>query len=384
MQAGAEDGAELEEYARQYEGTGRGSRAGAAAARGSGRDSVMTVTSGASVSGHSDSSADTLRPSPAPAPASGLPSLSATPVAALHAHHELRDGAGAVYTKMRPVFAASSASSADGRRNSDFYSFSAARGGYARAGAGSPLSPDAQLTPHGGSVSQRIHQMESLSRGPGPAPAPCTRPRVTAEDEFHISKSVPNLLQSENEAQNGHREGSDGDGTALDTSEPSFTYLDPEKKLKVTDNTLKLIQKQAVLDYYTRQKKSSSDLTKEARGRGGPETRGRAEDSSGSGEDRDSSRTADSSFEAAAAGPIEGSRRFARSVSQGSLSGLSQSGRSEDSLGSASARSAASVTAAAKSSHSSDPLHLPQIPVGCNLYLKAGCPPPLLPLLSGK
>ena len=382
MQAGAEDGAELEEYARQYEGTGRGSRAGGAAARGSGRDSVMTVTSGASVSGHSDSSADTLRPSPAPAPASGLPSLSATPV---HAHHELRDGAGAVYTKMRPVFAASSASSADGRRNSDFYSFSAARGGYARAGAGSPLSPDTQLTPHGGSVSQRIHQMESLSRGPGPAPAPApsTRPRVAAEDEFHISKSVPNLLQSENEAQTGHREGSDGDGAALDTGEPSFTYLDPEKKLKVTDNTLKLIQKQAVLDYYTRQKKSSSDLTKEARGRGGPETRGRscAEDSSCSGEDRDSSRTADSSFEAAAAGPIEGSRRFARSVSQGSLSALSQSGRSEDSLGSASARSAASVSAAAKGSHSSDPLRLPQIPVSCNLYLKAGCP---LPLLSSK
>jgi len=34
--------------------------------------------------------------------------------------------------------------------------------------------------------------------------------------------------------------------------ENSFSYLDPEKRLRVSDNTLKLIQKQALRDYYER------------------------------------------------------------------------------------------------------------------------------------
>lgn len=32
----------------------------------------------------------------------------------------------------------------------------------------------------------------------------------------------------------------------------NFSYLDPDKRLRVSDNTLKLIQKQALLDYYER------------------------------------------------------------------------------------------------------------------------------------
>merc|ERR1712223_640116 len=44
--------------------------------------------------------------------------------------------------------------------------------------------------------------------------------------------------------------------------ENTFSYLDPEKRLKVSDNTLKLIQKQALRDYYERHntlsKKSSA------------------------------------------------------------------------------------------------------------------------------
>ena len=34
--------------------------------------------------------------------------------------------------------------------------------------------------------------------------------------------------------------------------EHNFSYLDPDKRLRVSDNTLKLIQKQALLDYYQR------------------------------------------------------------------------------------------------------------------------------------
>ena len=36
------------------------------------------------------------------------------------------------------------------------------------------------------------------------------------------------------------------------TPDNSFSYLDPDKRLRVSDNTLKLIQKQALLDYYQR------------------------------------------------------------------------------------------------------------------------------------
>lgn len=77
----------------------------------------------------------------------------------------------------------------------------------------------------------------------------------TASD-LHHSKSVPNLANN-NHQQSQHTNGS-GDHSSGDidhdlTSDPAnFSYLDPEKRLRVTDNTLKLIQKQALLDYYER------------------------------------------------------------------------------------------------------------------------------------
>ena len=50
-------------------------------------------------------------------------------------------------------------------------------------------------------------------------------------------KSVPNLTdETEAEAEN-------------------YSFLDPDKRLRVSDNTLKLIQKQALLDYYERNQK---------------------------------------------------------------------------------------------------------------------------------
>jgi hypothetical protein len=55
------------------------------------------------------------------------------------------------------------------------------------------------------------------------------------QDHMHHSKSVPNLAEEE-----------------VSGEERAFAYLDPEKRLRVTDNTLKLIQKQALLDYYER------------------------------------------------------------------------------------------------------------------------------------
>ena len=337
----SEEVTELEEYARQYEVTGRGSRAARATPAGhsghSGRDSVMTLTSSCQgrdsvISGsvQSDSSGETLRPTAASCASStsssyspvsttnkqelseinnrnsvrnGLPAL---PVSQM-GHNELRDGAGSVYTRMRPVF---HAGYNDGRRKSDFYSFSGQHGGYHR-----PEKADIQSSADNSrigdescsslqqscSVSDRINHMERLTRvSPATSHVPS---RDQTGDDFHLSKSVPNLL-SENDVQYGQKDCSVTDGAqpGVDT-EPSFTYLDPEKKLKVTDNTLKLIQKQAVLDYYTRQKKSSTDLTKDTR-----------KTSLNRSDDNEDSKN--SSFES--------ERRFIRSISQGSLSGLSQ------------------------------------------------------------
>ena len=107
----------------------------------------------------------------------------------------------------------------------------------------------------------------------------------------------------------------------METESPSYTYLDPEKKLKVTDNTLKLIQKQAVLDYYTRQKKSSTDLTKLTKTPHSPQ---RSEE----GEDMEKEGSKNSSFES--------ERCFIRSISQGSLSQLSQSYQNSESYNSSS------------------------------------------------
>ena len=93
-----------------------------------------------------------------------------------------------------------------------------------------------------------------------------------------LSKSVPNLVAD--------------DKIEVETQEesyqpPSYIYLDPDKKMKVTDNTLKLIQKQAVLDYYERQNKPVSPISKEESKPSSPDGRG--------------------------------PRKFQRSVSQGSL-----------------------------------------------------------------
>lgn len=338
---------ELEEYARQYEVTGRGSRgARATPACLSGRDSVMTITSSVvsgSVSGHSDSSGETLRPTPSiassshsPIAASKIPELSESGVnyrpnlrsglpsvtpTLVPANNELRDGAGSVYTKMRPVF---HAGYNDGRRKSDFFSFSSNYGGFYKAGPGiekadvrtSGDTPAHSRIPtdhaescstslqQSCSVSDRINHMERLSRVPvtSPGHVPSSpRGKTPSEDDFHLSKSVPNLL-SENEVQFGQKDENDS-ACVVDTSEPSYTYLDPEKKLKVTDNTLKLIQKQAVLDYYTRQKKSSTDLTKDVR----RTSLNRSEDNESEKDSKNSS--------------FDTERRFLRSVSQGSLSG---------------------------------------------------------------
>ena len=95
-----------------------------------------------------------------------------------------------------------------------------------------------------------------------------------------LSKSVPNLAAEEK------RE------AALEQESyqpPSYIYLDPDKKMKVTDNTLKLIQKQAVLDYYERQKKSDPSKDESISKPGSPESQNGA------------------------------GRKFVRSVSQGSL-----------------------------------------------------------------
>ena len=74
---------------------------------------------------------------------------------------------------------------------------------------------------------------------------------VEEHDSIQHSKSVPNLLGSNNSLDNV----SGNEDNQCDNQEchQSFSYLDPEKKLRVSDNTLKLIQKQALLDYYERQ-----------------------------------------------------------------------------------------------------------------------------------
>ena len=196
---------ELEEYARHFE-------ANRAGAQTSGQDSVMTVTS----SGGSCSSGDRLQPSSSftSSPAdlrtshrAGLPSL--PPVLASSQHTEQRDGTGALYTKMRPVFHHTPASLNDGRRKSDYYSFSSSQGGFFKPGLGNGFSDGESVSaePRNAegncstlqqscSVSDRINQMERLAR---PAPAIVvvrTRTPGVTEDEFHLSKSVPNLLSN--------------------------------------------------------------------------------------------------------------------------------------------------------------------------------------------
>ncbi len=79
----------------------------------------------------------------------------------------------------------------------------------------------------------------------------------TVQDSASVmnhSKSVPNLQdQQPSEA---------AKASPTENAETSFAYLDPEKRLRVSDNTLKLIQKQALLDYYERH--SSSTLLRKS------------------------------------------------------------------------------------------------------------------------
>ena len=300
FQAG-EEVRELEEYARQYEVTGRGSRA-ARATPASGRDSVMTITSSV-LSGQSDSSAETLRP---PVSLSSSHSELNNPETREESSHQPSHQSGhqsghQVYTRMRPIF---QQGYNDGRRKSDFYSFTSSY-----SGAQDSLYPAC-------SVSDRINQMERLSRqserinNNNNNNNTDTSLKLCSDEDYNISKSVPNLLSEEESSE-----------SMMETESPSYTYLDPEKKLKVTDNTLKLIQKQAVLDYYTRQKKSSTDLTKLTKTPHSPQ---RSEE----GEDVEKEGSKNSSFES--------ERCFIRSISQGSLSQLSQSYQNSESYNSSS------------------------------------------------
>ena len=298
---------ELEEYARQYEVTGRGSRAARAtpASGTSGRDSVMTITSSVT-SAQSDSSADTLRPPVSLSSSHSELNNTETREESSHqasyqaSYQASHQGSHPLYTRMRPIF---QHGYNDGRRKSDFYSFTS---GY--SGAQDSLYPAC-------SVSDRINQMERLSRqsekiNNNNNSGIDTSLKLCSDEDYNISKSVPNLLSEEETSE-----------SMMETETPSYTYLDPEKKLKVTDNTLKLIQKQAVLDYYTRQKKSSTDLTKLTKTPHSPE---RSEE----GGDVEKEGSKNSSFES--------ERCFIRSISQGSLSQLSQSYQNSESYNSSS------------------------------------------------
>ena len=181
-----------------------------------------------------------------------------------------------------------------------------------------------------------------------------TRTPGVTEDEFHLSKSVPNLLSDSTEAAGAQAQadrqketGPETEQALLDSQEPSFTYLDPEKKLKVTDNTLKLIQKQAVLDYYTRQKKSSLDLTKEAK-KVAHNRSGEDSSETGATEGRNSS---NSSFDSERG-------RFLRSISQGSLSGMSATYQSSESFPTPKQTSPASSKLSASHSQTSQQVNI--------------------------
>ena len=80
------------------------------------------------------------------------------------------------------------------------------------------------------------------------------------DDLLPHSKSVPNLSTEK------QTEGDENRDENTSPDENSFSYLDPEKRLRVSDNTLKLIQKQALRDYYERHntlsKKSSQSNRK--------------------------------------------------------------------------------------------------------------------------
>ena len=74
--------------------------------------------------------------------------------------------------------------------------------------------------------------------------------RGKSVDETALSKSVPNLA-----------DGTDDNKpvSSYSNEDANYSFLDPEKKHKVPDNTLKKIQKQALLDYFERHNNSNTN-----------------------------------------------------------------------------------------------------------------------------
>lgn len=85
----------------------------------------------------------------------------------------------------------------------------------------------------------------------------------SSQDPISHSKSVPNLV-NQNDNGNPADESTTSCSPEDTNHQASFSYLDPDKRLRVTDNTLKLIQKQALLDYYERHNSSMGKSKKEA------------------------------------------------------------------------------------------------------------------------
>ena len=78
---------------------------------------------------------------------------------------------------------------------------------------------------------------------------------AAANDSLHHSKSVPNLIANGDQQPDARETPT---AAVTESAERSFSFLDPDKRMRVTDNTLKLIQKQALLDYYERHSSSTA------------------------------------------------------------------------------------------------------------------------------
>ena len=109
------------------------------------------------------------------------------------------------------------------------------------------------------SVAERIHQLErqsrsvpNLSRGIDKNPLHRSRPSLTLANG---GQSINVDASAQSAASATPKESAKDDAT-------KYTYLDPEKRLRVADPTLKAIQKQALLSYYERHSgRSSSSST---------------------------------------------------------------------------------------------------------------------------
>lgn len=107
-----------------------------------------------------------------------------------------------------------------------------------------PCSVDAPL-----SVAERIHQLEWHAGSAASSAAPSSR-------------SVPNLAppppQRSVSIDSALTASSVGGTDSSGQQQPKYTFLDPDKRMKVADPTLKAIQKQALLSYYERHAGKSS------------------------------------------------------------------------------------------------------------------------------